>query len=314
MKRLSVLSILLGGGVLSIAVTAQRRPDIPQGPPADKALQAAKIEKLKENLYVITGSGVGPGGDFSTFSGGNTAVFVTDAGVVLVDTKLPLWGPAILERVKTVTNKPVTTIINTHTHGDHTGSNEFFGTSVEAIVQTNTKANMEKTDAFKGDNNKFLPKKTFTDKLSVGTGKDRIDLYYFGRGHTNGDTWVVFPALRIVHAGDMFAEKGPPVIDASNGGSTVEHAATVGRAASTLTAIDTVIPGHGETMTRNDLQEYASFTKDLVAWVKSEIAAGKTAEQAAADYKIPAMYKGYAVNAAFGIQGAIQQAYAELKK
>jgi cyclase len=314
MKRTLALSILVGGGVLSIGVMAQRGPNIPQGPPSEKALQAAKIEKIKDSLYVITGSSVGPGGDFSTFSGGNTAVFITDGGVVLVDTKLPLWGPAILERVKTVTNKPITTIINTHTHGDHTGSNEFFGTTVESIVQTNTKANMEKMDAFKGDKAKFLPKKAFNDKLSVGTGQDRIDLYYFGRGHTNGDAWVVFPALRVVHAGDMFAEKGPPVIDANNGGSIVEHANTIAKAATTLTAIDTVIPGHSALMTRNDLQEYASFTKDLIAWVKSEIAAGKTAEQAAADYKIPAKYKGYAVNAAFGIQGDVQQAYTELKE
>src|SRR5262249_58107943 len=121
-------------------------------------------------------------------------------GAVRPHTNPPVGAPAILERVKTVTSKPVTTIINTHTHGDHTGSNEFFGTNVESIVQMNTKANMEKMDAFKGDKAKFLPKKTFNDKLSLGMGKDRIDLYYFGRGHTNGDTWVVFPALRIVHA------------------------------------------------------------------------------------------------------------------
>ena len=127
MIRGLVLSVLLAVGALSIGLAAQRGrgPNIPQGPPSQQALAAAKIEKLKDNLYVITGAGVGPGGDFSTFSGGNVAVFITDSGVVLVDTKLPLWGPAILERVKTVTNKPITTIINTHTHGDHTGSNEF---------------------------------------------------------------------------------------------------------------------------------------------------------------------------------------------
>ena len=148
-------------------------------------------------------------------------MFVTDAGVVVVDTKLAGWGQAILDRIKTVTDKPVTTIINTHTHGDHTGSNEFFGATVETIVHENTKANMARMDAFKGDKAKFLPKRTYKDKLTIGTGKDQIDLYHFGPGHTNGDTFVVFPALRTMHAGDMFPWKDAPFIDRSNGGSGV---------------------------------------------------------------------------------------------
>jgi glyoxylase-like metal-dependent hydrolase (beta-lactamase superfamily II) len=103
-------------------------------------------------------------------------VFITDTGVVIVDTKLAGWGQVILDRIKTVTNKPITTIINTHSHGDHTGSNEFFGTSVETIVQENTLANMARMDAFKVDKAKFLPKRTYKDKMSIGKGKDQIDL------------------------------------------------------------------------------------------------------------------------------------------
>ena len=173
---------------------------------------------------------------------------------------------------------------------------------------------MVKMEAFQGAKAQFLPKTTYADQLTIGTGKDRIELHYFGRGHTNGDTWVVFPSLRVAHAGDMFADKGPPVIDPSNGGSIVEHASTVAKAAAALTNIDTVIPGHTVMLTRQDLQEYASFTKDFIAWARSEIAAGKTPEQAAGEYKIPEKYKGYAVNAAFGIEGDVRQAYTELKK
>ena len=113
-----------------------------------------------------------------------------------------------MDQVRSVTDKPVTTIINTHTHGDHTGSNEFFPASVEVVAQENTKTNMEKMDAFKGDKAQFLPDKTYKDKLTLNSGADRIDLYYFGAGHTNGDSIVVFPALRVAHAGDLFARKG----------------------------------------------------------------------------------------------------------
>src|SRR5262249_39664464 len=153
-------------------------------------------------LYMITGSNPTPR---EAFSGGNTAVFITDTGVVIVDTKLRGWGQVILDKIKTVTPKPVTMIINTHTHGDHTGSNEAFGATVDIVAHENTKANMEKMDAFKGDNAKFLPKRTYKDRMTIGSGRNQIDLYYFGRGHTNGDTWVVFPALRVMHTGDMFA-------------------------------------------------------------------------------------------------------------
>ncbi len=122
MRRGLVLGALIGVGALSLVVSGQA-----QGPSAD-AIKAAQIEKVKDNLYIITGSGAD---NQATFSGGNVAVFITDAGVTLVDTKLPGFGPTILERIKTVTNKPVTRIINTHTHGDHTGSNAAFGASVE---------------------------------------------------------------------------------------------------------------------------------------------------------------------------------------
>src|SRR6266487_3326775 len=172
MKRLTLLAIIVTTGTLSLAAAAYQPPAQPQGP------HVVDIEKLKDNLYVLTSS---KPGDPATFSGGNVAVFITDGGVTLVDTKLVGWGQAILDKLKTVTDKPVTRIINTHTHGDHTGNDGFFGTSVEIVAQDNTKANMEKMDAFKGDNAKFLPKKTYKDKLTLGSGKDRVDLYYFGR-------------------------------------------------------------------------------------------------------------------------------------
>src|SRR5262245_41874347 len=155
MRRVILLTTLLVVGTLSLAAAGLQAPA--QTGPSAAALAATKIEKVKDNLYVITGSSPA---NRDAFSGGNSAVFVTDAGVVVVDTKLAGWGQVLLDRIKTVTSKPVTTIINTHTHGDHTGSNEFFGTA-ESIVHVNTKANMEKMDAFKGDKAKFLPKKTF---------------------------------------------------------------------------------------------------------------------------------------------------------
>jgi len=309
MKRCVVLLALAAIGGLSLVTVGYQNPA--QGPSA-AALAATRIEKVKDNLYIITGSS-----DLAAFSGGNTAVFITDAGVVLVDTKLPGWGPTILERVKSVTNKPVTTIINTHSHNDHTGSNESFPSSVDSVVHENTKANMARMDEFKGDKAKFLPKRTFKDKQSIGKGKDQIDLYYFGRGHTNGDTFIVFPALRTMHAGDLFAQKQLPLVDTMNGGSIVEYPQTLAKAAAGIRDVDTVIPGHRQVATWNEFREYGAFIKDFVDFARSSVNAKKTVSQAAAEYKIPAKYTGYVVTIDPQLVTAerlLQTAYDELKK
>src|SRR5207237_6311709 len=107
--------------------------------------------KSKDTRDVIGASTPG-----THFTGANTVILVTDSGVGLVDTKLSGYGAVILQKVKKVTDKPVTTIINTHTHGDHVGSNEGFPGSVDIVAQENTKANMAKMTAFQGANASFL--------------------------------------------------------------------------------------------------------------------------------------------------------------
>jgi len=307
MRRVIVLGILMVVGCLPLMVAGFQAPSA-------KALTATKIEKLKDNLYIITGSGVA---DMAAFSGGNTAVFITETGVVVVDTKTPGWGQTILDRIKSVTNKPVTTIINTHTHNDHTGSNEFFGATVDSVVHENTKANMAKMDEFKGEKARFLPKRTYKDRLMIGKGKDEVDLYYFGAGHTNGDTFVVFPAVRTMHVGDMFAWKALPYIDTGNGGSGVAHASTLAKAVDTVKNVDTIINGHIPTTTWNELKEYADFSQDFVTFARNQMKAGKTVDQAAAEYKVPAKFKGYVVTVNEQFASAktnVKAVYDELKK
>ena len=221
MKRLAALTGLLIAGALAVALTQGQAQQ-----------NVAEIQKVKDNLYMITGGG------------GNTAAFITAKGVVVVDTKLAKWGQAILDKIKTVTDKPVTIIINTHTHGDHVGSNNEFPGNIEFVAHENCKASMEKMEQFQGDGKRFLPSRTYKDKLSLLGGKDQVELHYFGRGHTSGDTIIVFPALRTMHTGDLFAAKATPLIDVNNGGSGVEYPKTLARAAAKLKNVDTVIPGH----------------------------------------------------------------------
>lgn len=249
--------------------------------PATSSLKTIEIQKLKDNLYVLSGGG------------GNSAVFVTDLGVVLVDTKLAGWGQPMLDKIKTITAKPVTTIINTHSHADHIGGNESFPTSVEIIAQENTRLNMDKLEIFSGPNVNFLPKLMFKEKMVLGSGKSRVDLYYFGPGHTSGDAWVVFPALRVAHVGDMLGSKGLPAVDPANGGSVLKYSETLAKAAGTLTNIDTIITGHGPLMNMKDFQEYVQFNRDFRDAVVSGYNHGFGLSEVAEAWRIPDKYPGY---------------------
>lgn len=287
MKRIAVLFGLLLVGAMSLALAQQQQP------------ASLEISKVKDNLYMISGGG------------GNTAAFITDKGVVVVDTKLPNNGPGILDKIKSVTPKPVTMVINTHTHGDHVGSNSAFTGTIEFVAQENTKTNMEKMPMFQAaENKKFLPSKTYKDKLSLLSGKDKIDLYYVGRGHTSGDTFVVFPALKVMHSGDMFAfAKGLPLIDTSNGGSGVDYPKSLAKAAA-IKGVESVIPGHSPVQPLSELKEYSEFMAAVLAATEEAKKAGKTVDQAVADFKLPEKFKGYNLSR---LKPAVTAIYSELK-
>src|SRR5439155_6157028 len=135
MKRLLVLGVIVGAGL--IVTTAGLIGGQARGGGAAGLGPIGTIQKVTDRLYMIPGAG------------GNTGVFLTANGVVIVDTKLANNGQAILDQVKTVSSKPVTLIINTHTHGDHTGSNIFFPPSIDIVAHENMKANMERMNGCK---------------------------------------------------------------------------------------------------------------------------------------------------------------------
>jgi cyclase len=291
MRRTVLATALLTVGGLAIGAAGLQQ---------QKPQAVRQIQKLRDNLYFLSGGDLA---ERSTWTGGNTLVFVTDKGVVLVDTMLSGAGQGILAQVKSVSDKPVTTIINTHTHFDHTGSNTEFPSTVEFVAHENTRANLAKPtcppvtncDAFKGENAKYLPKRTFKDRLSLFSGKDQIDLYYFGRGHTNGDTFVVFPAARAMHAGDMFPRAQMPFIDvAANGGSAVEFSGTLQKAVATIKNVETVVGGHTVSpVTGNDFRTYTDFYKDFLTAAQDSMKKGTAVDDFVKAYRVPDKYKGF---------------------
>lgn len=273
MKRVLALGTLVVIGVVGIAASALI---------AAQQQQALEIAQVKDNLYVVTGAG------------GNTAAYVAADGVVLVDTKLANNGQAILDRVRTVTRKPVTHIINTHTHGDHTGSNQFFPASVEIVAHENTRQNMARMPVFQEAANRHgMPDRTFADRMTVLSGNDAIDLYYFGPAHTSGDAFVVFRNLRVMHAGDVFPGPIVPFMDASNGGTGVGYPATLARAAAGIRNVDTVIPGHAPVTDWQAFVDFGEFVRSFVSSVEASARAGRTPDQAVAEFRPAAKFADY---------------------
>jgi len=263
MRRARVLALIVVAGFTVVTLAAQ--PQRPRIPPT------GTIKKVRDNLYVIPGAG------------GNTTVFVTRAGVVLVDTKLANNGEAILSQVRSVSGSAVTMIINTHSHPDHIGSNDYFAPSVEKVTHENTKKWMA-ANARVASNPAVMPTKTFTDRLTLGSGSDQIDLYYFGAGHTDGDAFIVFPALRAMAAGDIFAWKMAPLIDPMAGGSVVALPDTLEKALKGIGNVDTVIEGHGDVNTWAGFRDYTLFNRALLDAAKAGL--GKqSADEIAASLK-----------------------------
>ena len=193
------------------------------------------IAEVKDGLHVITGPG------------GNIGVRVTAEGVILIDDKYPQDFDEIQSLVATVSDLPVKYVINTHHHGDHSGSNASFLQVADVIAHKNARDNM-----IRGDQD-GPPRLIYTNQTSVFLGGAEVRVYYMGRGHTNGDSVVYFPDLKTVHGGDLLHGTAP-FIDYANGGSSRGWVSTMNN----ILSLDwnTAIPGHGEVMGRRDVLNF----------------------------------------------------------
>ena len=265
--------------------------------------------------------------------GGNGLALIDEinGGVVLIDTKPSGWGEAVREVVEQVTDLPVTTIINTHAHPEHAGSNAEFPDAVTIVAHANARAAMLR-DGLYAEGGPGLPTTTFTDRFSLLDDLDRIDLYHFGPAHTDGDVVVVFPEKGVAYVGDLFPARAVPVIDLERGGSGLAFPETLDRVVAATDGVARVITGHGPFpstyagrgrrergaarawsgfLTWDDLVEYAAFTRELVTAVEAEFAAGGSAGDAAAALALalPDRYAGYDLT---DLPAAVDALFAEL--
>jgi cyclase len=228
---------------------------------------ALTLNKVKPDLYEIEGDG------------GNVAVYVTGEGVVLVDDKFDQDHDNIMAKVKSVTDQPIKYIFSTHYHADHSGGNAKMLPIAEIISTANARTNIvehKQTNAPPG----VMPARVvFTEETSVFLGGKEVRAHHFGRGHTDGDAVIYFPALRTIHTGDLMAGN-TPLIDYPGGGSVAEWAKTLD-AAMKAWDFDTVIPGHGPVTTKPGLLAYRNTVDKLRVRATGLIRGGKSSDEVA---------------------------------
>jgi cyclase len=210
------------------------------------------------------------------FVPGNATALVTDEGVILVDNKFAVDYQNIVELLRTVTDQPVRYVINTHHHGDHSGSNASFQeANAQIIASEPARRNMVYLDQ------PGQPALTFTNQARLALGGKSVELYHFGRAHTNGDVFVYFPEHRILATGDTFTYGAatPQLVDYQGGGSAKEWTATLDRAL--RLNFDTVIPGHGDVTTREELAAFRDSTLAMQNRVREMLLQERTPDEIA---------------------------------
>ena len=273
MRRSFLLASVTVLALLAVGIAQQRQTLAPE---------PMKVEKVKDGLYVIRGpfNPCGTNGcnanniasdDGLLHEPGDVAVRVTSDGLILIDDKYAVNVPDVLQRVKSVSTLPIKYLLNTHHHTDHAGGNGLIqDMGIEIIAHRNIREN------FLRNKQPGPPRITFNDQESVFLGSTEVKMYYFGRGHTNGDTVIAFPDVKAIHTGDLIID-GMPVIDYNNGGSALEFPKTLKKILDL--DFDTAIPGHGRVLTRQDVIDYIPKVEKMNERMKELVRRGVPKDQ-----------------------------------
>jgi cyclase len=276
--RVSIaLATLVAFGTSSTAVHAQGGFAAPE----------LATVKVRDNIYMIRSG-----------ASGNVTVLVAADGVVLIDDKFAMDHDGVMTKLREITDKPVLYVINTHLHGDHTGGNAAMqALSAKVIAHENARRTMAETQ------DTGLPNITLEQHMRLYHGEFVLDLYYLGRGHTDGDIVIHLPVQKIVLMGDLFATWEPYVqlIHYAAGGSLREWSRTIERALAL--DFDTVIPGHSGVTDRAHLETYLASTVRMQGMVREMNRAKRSREDIQKMLEMEFGWSGFVTN--LGLDGVI---------
>ncbi|HEY5885707.1 MAG TPA: MBL fold metallo-hydrolase [Pyrinomonadaceae bacterium] len=268
MKTIVLLVILLLLAFTATATYAQ----------TDWSKVEIKVHKVNGNVYMLEGAG------------GNIGVSVGPDGILIVDDQYAPLADKIKAALKTLGEGKLKFVLNTHWHGDHTGSNAAFGPEAAVIAHDNVRKRMstvQENKLFKrttpASPKEALPVVTFGHSLSIHFNGEEIRAIHFPTGHTDGDSIIYFPSANVIHMGDHFFTGKFPFVDLDSGGTVEGFIKNVGEVIAKLPAGVKIVPGHGPLSTPDDLKLFHRMLTETTGIVRKKMADGKSLEQIKAE-------------------------------
>jgi cyclase len=240
-----------------------------------------KLDKLSDRLFQILGG-----------RGANGGVYIGDDGVLVIDAKMNEESvKQTLAEIKKVSDKPVKYLVNTHSDGDHVYGNRFFPEAVTIVAHENCREEFfhPRRDGKPPEWNNpeltpFVPSVTFHDKMDIYLGSKKVELWYFGVGHTTGDIVVYFPEEKTAFLGDQIFMGRPQLIHSYKGGNSFEHVKTLTKTLKTLDA-EKFCSGHSDPIDRSTVQHHIEEMKKIQAKVKTLVGQGKNLDEVKQEFE-----------------------------
>lgn len=234
-----------------------------------------KLEKISDHLFQILGG-----------RGANGGVYIGDNGVLVIDSKMTKDSvDQTIAEIKKVTDKPIKYLVNTHSDGDHVAGNPFFPESVTIVAHENCRKEFfhprrdgEPSAWADPELAPYVPSVTYRNRMDIHLGKRKVELWYFGVGHTTGDTVVYFPEEKTAFLGDQIFMARPQLIHSYKGGNSFEHVKTLTKMLESLDA-ETFCSGHSDPIDRSAVEHHIQEMKSIQGKIKSLIEQGKSLEE-----------------------------------
>ena len=261
--------LLLFASVINLNANAQR---------FDKV--EIKATQLTEKVYMLQGAG------------GNIGLSVGDQEIFIIDDQFAPLSQKILDAIKKISNKPLTFLVNTHFHGDHTGGNENMAKAGATIIaHENVKKRLkgiQRDGTFKSK--ETIPVITFNDKLNITINDEDVAVFHVSNAHTDGDSILYFTESNVLHTGDTYFNGRYPYIDLNSGGSINGYIEAVKRAMILINEDTKIIPGHGQVSNLTEYKSFLNMLETLRGNIQNAIDSGKSEEDIKSDSSLTKDY------------------------
>lgn len=231
-----------------------------------------KVHAVTANVHYLEGQG------------GNVGLLVGDDGVLMIDDQFAPLSEKLTAAIRTLSQKPIRMLVNTHVHGDHTGGNENFGRmGIAILAHDRVRVRLAQATGRGGPAPAAaLPILTFSDTATIHLNGEEVHVFGVPPAHTDGDSFIHFRGSNVLHLGDVFRTVAFPIIDTNNGGTLDGTIAALGIAAGVAGPDTRIVPGHGVVSTRADVIEFRDMILVVKSRVSTLVAEGKTYEEVAA--------------------------------